>query len=95
MPVLLRLSSDKNHGHVEHVDVSDISDFFSNFHKPGFDIIYIHLFLYIHLFDICLWISVSPGGIFQHMTYSGHATCFGVELCTVPRFLVHYFWGQI
>ena len=33
----------------------------------------------------------STWGIFQHMTYSEHARCFGVEFCTVPRFLVETF----
>ena len=36
-----------------------------------------------------------PGGIFQYMTNTGHATRFGFEFGTVPGFLSLDFWGQI
>ena len=34
-------------------------------------------------------------GIFQYITYSRDATCFGVEFCTVPRFLVETFGVKV
>ena len=87
-----RSTYNKNHGQVENVD---ISDFFCNVYKSP-EVKYKNMdfknpeiskclsFLYLPMVkyeDLDLGIRWS-WGIYQYMTYMGHATCFGVELWT-------------
>ena len=86
-PVIARSTYNKSHGQVENVDISDFS---SNFYKspevkyrnmdfknPEMSFLCLPVVKYENLDLRITW------GIFQYVTYSGCATCFRVEFCTL------------
>ena len=91
--VIPRSTHNKNHGQVENMD---ISDFFCKFYKSP-EVKYKNMdfknpeiskclsFLYLPIVkyeNLDLGIRRS-WGIFQYMTYTGDATFFAVEFCTL------------